>query len=116
MALAAEGHSNRVIASTLFISDRTVQGHISRALRALGVGSRAGIPSQVGGSVGGNLPELTQRQQQVAALVATGLTNAAIADKLGIRTKTVEKHLADIFDRWGVSSRTAIATRELARR
>lgn len=116
VALAAEGHSNRVIASTLFISDRTVQGHISRALRALGVGSRAGIPSQVGGSVEGDLPDLTERQQQVAALVATGLTNAAIAAELGIRTKTVEKHLADIFDRWGVSSRTAIATRELARR
>ncbi len=116
VALAEEGHSNRVIASTLFISDRTVQGHISRALRALGVGSRAGIPSQVGGSVEGDLPDLTERQQQVAALVATGLTNAAIAAELGIRTKTVEKHLADIFDRWGVSSRTAIATRELARR
>lgn len=110
-ALAAEGHSNRAIASTLFISDRTVQSHISRTLRALGVGSRAAIPLVLSTAPPGDLPPgLTDRQQQVAGLVAAGRSNAEIAEALDISTKTVEKHLAGIFERWGVSSRTAIAT------
>lgn len=113
--LAAEGHSNRTIASTLFISDRTVQSHVSRALRALGVDSRTGIPSIVTTATRIEAPPLTERQQQVARLVASGMSNAAIAAELGISAKTVEKHLSGIFERWGVSSRTAIATRELAR-
>lgn len=109
-ALTAEGHSNRTIANTLFISERTVQSHVSHALRALGVGSRSGIPAIVTTAPGTDAPPLTQRQYQVAGLVAEGLTNATIAGRLGISPKTVEKHLAGIFERWGVRSRTSIAS------
>ena len=92
-----------------------MQSHVSRALRALGVDSRTGIPSIVTTATRIEAPPLTERQQQVARLVASGMSNAAIAAELGISAKTVEKHLSGIFERWGVSSRTAIATRELAR-
>ncbi|CAN5263857.1 hypothetical protein BH11ACT4_BH11ACT4_14030 [soil metagenome] len=113
--LVAEGHSNRAIASTLFISDRTVQSHVSRTLRALGATSRSGIPALVGPTPSGSPPELTPRQQEVARLVAIGRSNDAIAAELGISAKTVEKHLAGIFERWGVSSRTTVATIQLGR-
>jgi len=40
-ALAAEGKTNREVAAALFLSDRTVEGHLSRVYGKLGVRSRA---------------------------------------------------------------------------
>lgn len=42
-ALVAQGHSNRVIADTLVIGERTVETHISNILFKLGVGARTQI-------------------------------------------------------------------------
>jgi DNA-binding NarL/FixJ family response regulator len=113
--LAAEGYSNRMIGQALFLSERTVQSHLSRALAALGATSRAAIPASLGrGRDGSELDGLTQRQQQVAGLVAEGCSNRTISERLGISDKTVEKHIQAIFARWRVSSRTGIANRVLA--
>ena len=38
--LAAEGRTNREIAQTLYVTPKTVEVHLSRAYRKLGVGSR----------------------------------------------------------------------------
>lgn len=51
---------------------------------------------------------LTARQQQVAALVASGLTNDQVARRLSITPRTVRKHLGDLFERTGTDSRTAL--------
>jgi len=50
---------------------------------------------------------LTPREREVLALVATGRTNRAIAEKLFISEKTVARHVANIFGKLGVSSRAA---------
>jgi DNA-binding NarL/FixJ family response regulator len=53
------------------------------------------------------VPEaLTDREVEVLALVAQGLTNRAIGRKLGISDRTVQGHLANIFAKLGASSRT----------
>jgi DNA-binding NarL/FixJ family response regulator len=52
---------------------------------------------------------LTPRQVEVVALVASGWTNARIAEALEMSVKTVEKHVRDVFVRWGVPTRTAVA-------
>lgn len=50
---------------------------------------------------------LSAREQEVLALVATGMTNRAIATALVISEKTVARHVANIFTKLGVSSRSA---------
>jgi len=42
-----------------------------------------------------------------------GKTNDEMAGALGITTRTVEAHLARLFERLGVASRTELATRAL---
>jgi DNA-binding CsgD family transcriptional regulator len=43
--LAAEGLTNREIAQTLFITNRTVEGHLTNVFNKLDVGSRTGLPA-----------------------------------------------------------------------
>jgi ATP/maltotriose-dependent transcriptional regulator MalT len=50
---------------------------------------------------------LTAREVEVLRLVAAGKTNRAIAADLVISDKTVARHLSNIFDKLGVSSRAA---------
>lgn len=50
---------------------------------------------------------LTQRQIEVLALVATGRANREIAELLSVSEHTVRRHLQDIFHRTGVTSRAA---------
>jgi DNA-binding CsgD family transcriptional regulator/tetratricopeptide (TPR) repeat protein len=48
---------------------------------------------------------LTRRQAEVLELLATGATNAEIADRLVLSIRTVDHHVAAILERLGVSSR-----------
>lgn len=118
--LAAEGFSNRVIGTSLFLSERTVQSHVARVLAAFGIASRSALPSLVAAERLGrpqeDLAALTPRQWTVAELIADGASNRAIALQLSISVKTVEKHVGEILGRWGLSSRTAIARVVIAER
>jgi DNA-binding CsgD family transcriptional regulator len=57
------------------------------------------------------VPRLTPRQNDLLRLLAAGHTNAQIARRLGISEGTVRTHLENIYERLGVSSRTAAVTR-----
>ena len=52
---------------------------------------------------------LTPREQEVADLVAEGLTNAAIAARLVLSERTVENHVAHVLHKLGLATRTALA-------
>lgn len=67
-----------------------LESRISRATRAAGAGD-----------------ELTPRQTEVLRRVAGGQTNKEIAAELSLSEKTVDRHVSNVFDRLGVSSRAA---------
>lgn len=52
---------------------------------------------------------LTAREREVAAWIAEGLTNRAIAEAMVVSERTVEKHVQNISTKLGVDSRTKIA-------
>ena len=52
---------------------------------------------------------LSRRELDVAELVAEGATNAQVAGRLFISERTVESHMASIFNKLGVDSRLQVA-------
>ena len=54
---------------------------------------------------------LTRREHEVVMLVAEGLTNAQIAERLWISPGTVRRHLQNAFAKLGVHTRTAAVAR-----
>ena len=46
--LVAQGRTNREIGAELFLSEKTVEGHLTRVFAKLGVGSRAELAEAVG--------------------------------------------------------------------
>jgi len=70
---------------------------------ALGESPRPGPAARLGE------PRLTRREQDVAALVAQGMSNSQIAASLVISVRTVETHVGHIMDKLGCSTRAQIA-------
>jgi pimeloyl-ACP methyl ester carboxylesterase/DNA-binding CsgD family transcriptional regulator len=76
------------------------------------LGVPVGAPPSASAPPGASPPPrgpLTARQLEVAALVAEGLTNRQIAQRLGIEERSAEGHVERIRQRLGVSSRAQIA-------
>ena len=56
-------------------------------------------------------PVLTVREEEIAALVARGLTNRRIAEELSISARTVDTHVGRILKKLGLHSREQVAGR-----
>ena len=62
------------------------------------------------GAPSGEISPLTRRENEVADLVAEGLTNPQIAERLVISVRTVQGHVENILRKLGVGSRSLIAS------
>ncbi|HEY4025212.1 MAG TPA: LuxR C-terminal-related transcriptional regulator [Candidatus Dormibacteraeota bacterium] len=78
-----------------------VESLLAPAMRFLSDGGEPGPP------VPG--PSLTAREREVGRLVAAGLTNTDIAQRLGIGRRTVESHVEHARNRLGLVSRAELA-------
>ncbi|MFD4317269.1 AAA family ATPase [Streptomyces sp. NPDC058548] len=63
-----------------------------------------------GAAGGGRLAALTPREREISVLVAEGLTNQAVADRLCLSPRTVESHVARVYRKTGVETRAALAS------
>ncbi|HHE47693.1 MAG TPA: response regulator transcription factor [Candidatus Acetothermia bacterium] len=61
------------------------------------------------------LPELSPREERVLDLLAQGLSNRAIAERLGISVKTVESYLENLKRKLGCASTAELRARALRR-
>ncbi|MGW4329094.1 response regulator transcription factor [Nocardia sp. NPDC004573] len=57
-----------------------------------------------------NSAGLTERELDIAKLIAQGYSNRKIAAELFISPKTVEKHVARVFTKLGISSRAGVGS------
>jgi len=53
-----------------------------------------------------SVEELTEREREVLRLIFAGMRNKQIANALSISEQTIKFHVANIFQKLGVSSRT----------
>ncbi|MBD0710813.1 response regulator transcription factor, partial [Streptomyces sp. CBMA291] len=61
-------------------------------------------------ATGGRLAGLTPREREISVLVAEGLTNQAVAERLCLSPRTVESHVARVYRKTGVETRAALAS------
>jgi len=102
-AAMARVHMARACAASGDLRGARVEAEAAHAaLSGMGAAHRAlegGDPAATGG--------LTRREVEVLAMVAEGATNRQVAAALAISQKTVARHLANIYLKLGVSTRTA---------
>ena len=62
-------------------------------------------PAPQSGNTAQAFPELTEREREVLALIAQGVSNKEIAERLVISMKTVSNHITNIFSKLQVADR-----------
>ena len=92
-------NSEAAVALALDLPPDTVPQSDNQALAVVGTYEVAAVPPS----------SLTPREQQIAALVAVGASNKAIAEELSISHTTAARHVANILAKLGFTSRTQIA-------
>ena len=94
------------------------QDELARALRGVvageaifGPGVAARMLQHFAESRSGPFPQLTDRERQILDLIAGGLRNHAIAERLGLSPKTVANHISSIFSKLQVTDRSEAIVR-----
>jgi DNA-binding NarL/FixJ family response regulator len=105
--------------ATGYLLKDTSRDELYRAIRAAARGEPVLAPS-VASRLMGRMrspaeEKLSSRELEVLGLVAEGASNSDIAGRLHISQATVKSHLIHIFDKLGVSDRTAAVTVALQR-
>jgi DNA-binding CsgD family transcriptional regulator len=118
-ALKAAGRSDDAVAQLRLVAEATAAGgHVrlhdaaARELRSLGVRLQAGA-ARAGEASG--IATLSEREREIAELVAQGRSNKEVGVTLYLSAKTIENHLSRIYAKLGVRSRvelTALLARE----
>jgi len=102
------------------LKDRiTDLNEFAAAIRRVGAGGSALDPAIVSQLLGrrredNRLEHVTPREREVLALMAQGYSNQAIADRLVVTVRAVEKHVTSIFDKLGLPASTDSHRRVLA--
>ena len=82
-------------------------GDVADSVRA--VAAFLGVPEPTRGAAAEGVVELSQREREVLRLVAEGLSDSDIAERLVLSPHTVHRHVANIRRKLGLPSRSAAA-------
>jgi DNA-binding CsgD family transcriptional regulator len=77
---------------------------VESSVRAYGLARQCGLHTPTVAATARPLP-ITSREAEIADLVAAGLSNRQVADRLVISVRTTEGHLYRIFAKLGINSR-----------
>jgi HD-GYP domain-containing protein (c-di-GMP phosphodiesterase class II) len=102
--LAGNGAGDRTLAELEHLAGTTLDGDCVAALRKVYGGGYAGTVKPAT-----NPARLTDREVEVLRMVAEGSTAKDIAEHLVISRRTAEHHMENIYNKLGVSSKTAAA-------
>lgn len=97
-----------VLAAALREAERLGHVPLTRLVGAFSAASGLAPASVSEHSTAGSVP-LTARERQVLALIAEGLSNRQIGERLFISTKTVSVHVSAVLRKLGVGTRTEAA-------
>jgi DNA-binding NarL/FixJ family response regulator len=94
-----------------YLLKESVHADVLRAIRAVHAGKRL-LPPEVADRLSEHFAEaaLTPRETEVLGLVARGLGNKEIADRLGTATGTVKMHVQNILEKLRAADRTQAVT------
>jgi RNA polymerase sigma factor (sigma-70 family) len=95
MTLESENH-------TLQQGEPAWEAFLAQVRAFLGDDERAPI-------VAADLSDLSEREREVLKLVAAGMSNEQIADQLFLSTRTVERHLSNVYAMLRLSGKSARA-------
>jgi LuxR family maltose regulon positive regulatory protein len=85
---------------------------LARVLRAFGEKpATPGTGRGAAAAVPGLVEQLTARELEVLALLATGAPNPRIAEQLVVSLDTVKKHVSHLLGKLGAANRTEAVTR-----
>jgi ATP/maltotriose-dependent transcriptional regulator MalT len=120
MGAAPDEASTRVDLARLLLARRgpgdpaQAQAHLQRAAALAGERGmrplRDAARALLAGQRGDRSTPLSAREEEVAALVAKGLSNRQIATTLHLSERTVETHVRSIFNKLGFDSRARVAS------
>jgi DNA-binding CsgD family transcriptional regulator len=105
--LVMEGHGERLRIEVTAVGKGKTQFHLWREPLPEPIHNPAEATTPTPAPADG----LTQREREVALLVADGLRSREVAERLGIASQTVKSHLKTIFDKLGVRNRVELARR-----
>lgn len=99
-----------------YILKELAHAEVGNAIRAVHSGRRF-VPVEVAGRLSEHFPKLalTPREVEVLRLVAHGMANKEIAQKLRIAIGTIKMHLQNILKKLGTVDRTQAVTVAIAR-
>lgn len=105
--LLKDADPSDIIRSVRLVADGSAMLHPTAARRLIDRFHRSEEPRSRAAKA--LVERLTPRERQVLSRIATGETNAEIAQALGMREATVKAHVSRIFDTLGVANRVAAA-------